>query len=93
MLAALYKRGFTGRLEVNAADTSTIFFRKGRVVKAQRPDQLDTLEQVLTQERLVSPSAPVTPASAPGRRSRRCAVRGSATTTSPAISACRCSTA
>jgi tetratricopeptide (TPR) repeat protein len=58
MLAALYKRGFTGRLEINdAAEKSTIFFRKGRVVKALKPDGLDTLELVLTQERLVSPRA------------------------------------
>jgi tetratricopeptide (TPR) repeat protein len=57
MFASLYKRGFTGRLEIDAAEKSTIFFRKGRVVKAQRSDGLDTLEQVLTQERLVSPRA------------------------------------
>jgi tetratricopeptide (TPR) repeat protein len=58
MISALYKRGFTGRLEVtDKAEKSTIFFRKGRVVKAQRPDKLDTLELVLTQERLVSPRA------------------------------------
>jgi tetratricopeptide (TPR) repeat protein len=58
MFAALYKRGFTGRLEVtDAAEKSTIFFRKGRVVKVIKPDGLDTLELVLTQERLVSPRA------------------------------------
>lgn len=58
MFSSLYKRGFTGRLEITvASEKSTIFFRKGRVVKAQRPDALDTLEQVLTQERLVSPRA------------------------------------
>jgi hypothetical protein len=57
MFAALYKRGFTGRLEIDASEKCTIFFRKGRVVKAQREDGLDTLEQVLTQERLVSPRA------------------------------------
>jgi tetratricopeptide (TPR) repeat protein len=58
MFAALYKRGFTGRLEISdATEKSTIFFRKGRVVKAQRPDTLDTLENVLTQERLVTPRA------------------------------------
>jgi tetratricopeptide (TPR) repeat protein len=58
MLATLYKRGFTGRLEITvAAEKSTIFFRKGRVVRAYRPDGLDTLELVLTQDRLVSPRA------------------------------------
>jgi tetratricopeptide (TPR) repeat protein len=58
MLAALYKRGFTGRLEItDAAEKSTIFFRKGRVVKAHKPDGLDALELVLTQERIVSPRA------------------------------------
>jgi tetratricopeptide (TPR) repeat protein len=58
MLAALYKRGFTGRLEISdAAEKSTIFFRKGRVVKAHKPDGLDALELVLTQERIVSPRA------------------------------------
>jgi tetratricopeptide (TPR) repeat protein len=58
MFAALYKRGFTGRLEItDAAEKSTVFFRKGRVVKAHKPDGLDTLETVLTQERIVSPRA------------------------------------
>src|SRR3954468_5044395 len=58
MFAALYKRGFTGRLEItDAAEKSTIFFRKGRVVKAHKPDGLDALELVLTQERIVSPRA------------------------------------
>jgi tetratricopeptide (TPR) repeat protein len=58
MFAALYKRGFTGRLEItDAAEKSTIYFRKGRVVKAHKPDGLDTLELVLTQERIVSPRA------------------------------------
>jgi tetratricopeptide (TPR) repeat protein len=58
MLSALYKRGFTGRLEVTeGAEKSMVFYRKGRVVKAYRPDGLDTLEQVLIQERLVSARA------------------------------------
>src|SRR6185369_867393 len=48
---------FTGRLEIDAAEKCTVFFRKGRVAKAQRFDGLDSLEQVLTQERLVSPRA------------------------------------
>jgi hypothetical protein len=58
MFAALYKRGFTGRLEItDAAERSIVFFRKGRVVKAYKPDGLDTLELVLTQERIASPRA------------------------------------
>jgi hypothetical protein len=56
MISALYKRGFTGRLELtDKSEKSLILFRKGRVVKVQRPDGLDTLELVLTQERLVPP--------------------------------------
>jgi len=58
MFAALYKRGFTGRLEItDTAERSTIFFRKGRVVKAHKPDGLDALETVLVEQRIVSPRA------------------------------------
>jgi hypothetical protein len=59
VLATLYKRGFTGRLEVTEAgsDTSVVFFRRGRVVRVQRPDNLDALEIVLVQERLLPPRA------------------------------------
>jgi tetratricopeptide (TPR) repeat protein len=53
LLATLYKRGFTGQVEVfDIKGKSTIYYRRGRVVKALRPDQTDALDQVLVQGRL-----------------------------------------
>jgi hypothetical protein len=58
LLAGLYKRGFTGRVEVTEARGKTaIFFRRGRVVKVQRSDGLERLHEVLGIARLASPAA------------------------------------
>jgi tetratricopeptide (TPR) repeat protein len=50
LLSALYRRGFTGRAEVfETKGKTTVFYRRGRVVKVQRPDLLDRLSEVLVQ--------------------------------------------
>jgi tetratricopeptide (TPR) repeat protein len=60
LLSALYRRGFTGRAEVfEAKGKSIIFYRRGRVVKVQRPDTLDKLSEVLVQGRFISREAVV----------------------------------
>jgi hypothetical protein len=55
LLSALYRRGFTGRAEIlETKGKCTVFYRRGRVVKVQRPDLLDRLSEVLAQGRFVS---------------------------------------
>jgi tetratricopeptide (TPR) repeat protein len=54
LLSSLYRRGFTGRVEiVESKGKCTVFYRRGRVVKVQRTDTLDRLAEVLVAGRLV----------------------------------------
>jgi tetratricopeptide (TPR) repeat protein len=53
LFSTLYRRGFTGRADVfENRGKSSAFYRRGRVVKVQRPDGLDRLSEVLVQGRL-----------------------------------------
>jgi tetratricopeptide (TPR) repeat protein len=55
LLSTLYRRGYTGRVDVfETSGKCTIFYRRGRVVRVQRADGLDALADVLVQGRLAS---------------------------------------
>jgi hypothetical protein len=58
LLSSLYKKGFTGRVDVTETRGKTgVFFRKGRVVKVQRSDLQDRLQDVLGVVRVAPPAA------------------------------------
>jgi tetratricopeptide (TPR) repeat protein len=58
LLSDLYRRGFTGRAEIlENKGKCTVFYRRGRVVRVQRPDGMDRLSEVIVQGRFASREA------------------------------------